>query len=72
MFEKIFAEAPSPLEDALGLSYIIHIFYLLNQKDCQSKSDALFLPESILKLQKYIDSNFSKISSVSQVAEHFF
>lgn len=70
--KNIFAEAPSPLEEALGLSYIIHVFYLLNQKDCQSKSDALFLPESILKLQKYIDSNFSKISSVSQVAEHFF
>ena len=70
--KKIFSEAHSPLEDALGLSYIIHIFYFLNQKDCQSKNDTLFVPEGILKLQKYIDSNFSKISSVSQIAEHFF
>ena len=63
---------PSPLEDALGLSYILQIFYLLNQKECQPKSNASSLPESILKLQQYIDRNYSRITSVSQVAEHFF
>ena len=62
----------SPLEEALGLSYIIHIFYLLNQKECQSKNEISLLPENILMLQHYIDHNFSQISSVSQVAEHFF
>lgn len=70
--KKTFDRAPSPLEDALGLSYIIQIFCLLNQKDCQPKSDTSSLPESILKLQQYVDLNFSQISSVSQVAEHFY
>ncbi len=62
----------SPLEKALELSYILHLFYMLNQKDCQPKNDISSLPENILILQRYIDDNFSKISSVSQVAEHFF
>ena len=62
----------SPLDNALMLSHIINIFYLLNQEDCQSKSDTLFLPENILKLQQYIDNNICEISSVSQVAKHFF
>lgn len=69
---KALDHAPSPLEEALGLSYIIQIFYLLNQKDCQPKSDNAYLPENILKIQNYIDHNFSAISSVSQIAEHFF
>lgn len=70
--KKIFAEATSLLEDALALSYVIHIFYLLNQKDCQPKSGITSLPENILMLQHYIDHNFSQIASVAQVAEHFF
>ena len=61
---KALDHAPSPLEEALGLSYIIQIFYLLNQKDCQPKSDNAYLPENILKIQNYIDHNFSAISSV--------
>lgn len=63
---------PSPLEEALGLSYMIHIFYLLNQKDCQPKNEISSLPENILMIQRYIDHNFSRITSVSQVAKHFF
>ena len=64
--------SPSPLEDALKLSYIIAVFYLLNQKECQVKKGMSSLPENILSLQHYIDRNFAEISSVSQIAEHFF
>ncbi len=70
--KEILDKEPSPLEDAMNLSYIIHIFYLLNQKNCQLKTETSSLPENILALQHYIDNNFSVISSVSQVAEHFF
>ena len=68
----VFDGASSPLEDALGLSYIIQIFYLLNQNNCQPKSEISSLPENILMMQNYIDRNFSRITSISQVAEHFF
>lgn len=70
--KESFCSEPSPLEEALGLSYIIQVFYLLNQKNCQSKKEISSLPENILMLQQYIDHNFAVISSVSQVAEHFF
>ena len=70
--KQAFVNEPSPLERAMGLSRVIDVFYLFNQKDCQRKSDVVFLPDSILKLQQYIDGNFAQISSVSQVAEHFF
>ena len=69
---KTFDFEPSPFEDALTLSYILHIFYLLNQESCQPKNEISSLPENILMLQHYIDRNFSRITSVSQVAEHFF
>ena len=62
----------SNLEHALMLSLIIQIFYLLNQKDCLSKSNALSLPENIVKLQQYIDNNFAEINSISQVGKTFF
>ena len=70
--KETFGTEPSPLKKALGLSYIIQIFYLLNQRICRPKNDTSFLPDNILVLQHYIDHNFSKISSVSQVADHFF
>ena len=70
--KELFDKETSPLEEALSLSYIIHIFYLLNQKSCQQRTEPSPLPENILALQHYIDQNFSEISSVSEVAEHFF
>ena len=70
--KETFSQESSQLKKALGLSYIIQIFYLLNQTSCQPKNVVSSLPENILILQHYIDDNFSKILSVSQVAEHFF
>ena len=60
------------LEQALGLGYLIQIFYLINQYDRQQKEPADFLPDQVLELQQYIDIHFAEISSVSQVAEHFY
>ena len=63
---------PSPLDMALGLSSVIRIFYLLNQRKSQPGTVSLSLPETILKIQNYVDNNFTHISSVSEVAKHFF
>ena len=62
----------SPLDEALALSYLIQIFCFLNQEGCHIRKENLTLPESVLKIQRYIDQNFVEISSVSQIAEHFF
>ena len=68
---KIFGEL-SPLGAALGYSYVIQIFYLMNKKICKLKNEYDALPENILSLRNYIDKNYAQISSVSEVADHFF
>lgn len=70
--KKVWNKESSVLEDALGFSFIIQIFYLLNQNNCQIKNESSALPEIALQMQEYIDQNYSEISSVSQVAEHFY
>lgn len=70
--KNAYDEQQTSLEEALRLSYIIHIFYLLNQKNCRPTEEASYLPENILALQQYIDQNYHQISSVAQVADHFF
>lgn len=70
--KEIYTKTPSPLDEALGLSYIIQAFYLLNQSGCQSKDEVSCLPKKLLEIQRYIDENFAQIESVSQIAEHFF
>lgn len=72
LLKKALQKDPSPLDMALGLSFIIRIFYLLNQRKSQSKTEVLSLPENLIMIQNYIDNNFSHISSVSEVAEQFF
>jgi AraC-like DNA-binding protein len=62
----------TPLREALALSYIIQSLYLLNHKSFQPKNEISTLPENILMIQHYIDESFSTISSVSEIAEHFF
>lgn len=59
-------------EYALGISYVLQFFYLLNKKTESSAAEVLGLPENILELKNYIDRNYSKIDSVSDVAKQFF
>ncbi len=70
--KRLWEKSSSTFEDALGLSYIIQLFYFLNQEQCQIKNESSVLPEIALKIQRYVDQNYSEISSVSQVAQHFY
>lgn len=70
--KKAFAPSHSLIDEALGLSYIINIFYLLNQNISLPRNEVLALPKKLLEIQEYIDRNFAEITSVSQLAEHFF
>lgn len=65
------AEHETP-EYALRLGCIFQFFYLLNQKAERSKHAAQNLPENILALKTYIDNNYETITSVEQIAKHFF
>ena len=70
--KKLCIREPLPFDDVLMLSYSLQVFCLLNQKNFQPKNEIASLPENILILQRYIDDNFARISSVSEVAEHFY
>ena len=70
--KEAFSKKQSPLDEALALSYLIQIFCFLNRDACHTQKENLTLPESVLKIQRYIDQNFVEISSVAQIAEHFF
>ncbi len=60
------------LARALAFGYIIEIFCLLNRKDIRHSGETEQLPENILALQQYLDTHYSEIDSVTEVAEHFF
>ena len=65
-------QPPSPFKEAWKLSHLLQLFCLLNQNDCRLQGETATLPENIRQLQRYIDRHYAEISSVSQVAEHFF
>ncbi len=64
--------AGTPAEAALALSYVLRIFYAVNDAPAHSDAQAQILPESVLEIQRYIDENFTSISSVGEVARHFY
>lgn len=70
--DSALAQKEDPKEQALGLSYVLQIFYLLNQYHVLPCHNSRQLPEKILRLQQYIDSHLSEITSVDQIAAHFF
>ena len=70
--QRALSPVSSPLDKAIGYSYIIQIFYLMNVKNCKPKNEFDDLPEAILALRNYIDCNYAQISSVSEIADHFF
>ena len=50
----------------------LHWFYLLNQSNFIPKDSCTPLPENLSEIRSYIDAHFQQISSVKEVAAHFF
>ena len=69
---EVFDKELSHLENALGLSFVIQAFYLLNKETLVSKNEKVLLPKNIMALKEYVDRNFDSISSVTEVSNHFF
>ena len=70
--ERTLSDENDPQNQALAFSYVLQIFYRLNKKLLRSEHTAASLPENIRRLRQYIDENYAQISSVSQIARHFF
>lgn len=59
-------------ERALGIGYMLQLFYLLNGAVGESRTAVQKLPEGILRLKNYIDEHYKSIRSVSEIAKQFF
>lgn len=59
-------------DQALALAYTLQVFYLLNKPADRSPRSDSYLPASVMEIQRYLDEHFLEISSVSDVAAHFF
>ena len=64
--------ADVPEESVLALSHLIRVFYILNSATEHEEGGATLLPEHVLSIQRYMDEHFAEITSVSDVAHHFF
>ena len=65
--------------DCLVLSYILQVFHQLSHlNSCRGEGSASaagtaeYLPQKLLEIQNYIDAHAAEITSVAQIAEHFF
>lgn len=70
--QNALSSSSNKMEYALGLGYTLQYFYMLNQKAECSQTESLNLPSNILELKNYIDNNYSKITSITEVAQQFF
>lgn len=59
-------------EGALAISHLLRVFYMLNSATAYEEGVSTLLPEHVLSIQRYIDEHFAEITSVSDVAHHFF
>ena len=70
--DKALERKDDPACKALSLGLAIEIFYLLNQSNFIPKDSCTPLPENLSEIRSYIDAHFQQISSVNEVAAHFF
>lgn len=70
--EQALQKQADALETALARGLTLQIFYLLNTGRLQYPPKEGYLPENMRNIQRYLDENYGTITSVSQVAEHFF
>ena len=61
-----------PEEMALSQGLLLQIFYLLNQAALHPSPQEEYLPQNVKDIQAYLDQHFAEITSVAQVAAHFF
>lgn len=62
----------NPLEQSLALGLILQIFYHLNTGQYHLCPSDGHLPPNVRAIQRYLDEHFTQITSVSQVAAHFY
>ncbi|MBQ3085366.1 MAG: helix-turn-helix transcriptional regulator [Clostridia bacterium] len=61
-----------PNYQALAKGLVLQIFFLINESNSILQDHESTLPENLRAIKQYIEQNFIEISSVKEVADHFF
>lgn len=64
-------ESEAPYAELVLKSLLVEIFYILNSQE-SSVQDGKAMTEDMGEVKRYIDTNYASISSVSEIASHFF
>lgn len=65
------ARTDKPYGELVLKSLLIEIFYILDSQETKIQEGETFT-EAIGEVKRYIDANYATISSISDIAEHFF
>ena len=62
----------NPNHLALAKGLILQIFFYISESNSVHGAYGTALPENLLAIKRYIEKHFTEISSVKEVADHFF
>lgn len=71
-FSEAISKKENPTYQALAKGLLIQIFFMLDQSESTLGNQTLALPHSLLAIKQYIEENFTEISSVQEISDHFF
>jgi len=70
--DKALSKSDDPACKALSIGLVIEIFFLLSQSNLGPSNDHTPLPKNLLSIKNYIDEHLCDISSIQEIADHFF
>lgn len=59
-------------DKALSQALIIQLFHIFNRQARRDIRFDAYFPQNVVEIQKYLDEHFTEVSTVSEVATHFF
>ncbi len=62
----------APDDKALSQALMIQLFHTFNRRAQRDIRFDAYFPQNVVEIQKYLDEHFTEVSTVSDVAEHFF
>lgn len=65
-------QSDAPDDKMLSLSLILQLFHTFNRQSQRDIRFDAYFPQNVVEIQKYLDEHFTEVSTVSEVATHFF
>lgn len=62
----------APDDKALSQALIIQLFHTFNRRAQRDIRFDAYFPQNVVEIQKFLDEHFTEVSTVTEVADHFF